>query len=84
MGLRGLAGKVAVIVGGASGLGSVAARRLGREGCRVIVGDIAADAAEDTAGAINTVSDPDAATRVVETWCLLGLSLFTGLFVLLA
>jgi len=52
MGLRGLAGKVAVIVGGASGLGSAAARRLGWEGCRVIVGDIAADAAEDTAGAI--------------------------------
>ena len=37
-----------------------------------------------TVGAINTVSDADAATRVVETWRLLGLALFTGLFVLLA
>ena len=35
-------------------------------------------------GAINTVSDADPATRVVETWRLLGLALFTGLFVLLA
>jgi hypothetical protein len=35
-------------------------------------------------GAISTVSDADAATRAVETWRLLGLALFTGLFVLLA
>ena len=35
-------------------------------------------------GAINTVTDADAANRVVETWRLLGLALFTGLFVLLA
>jgi NAD(P)-dependent dehydrogenase (short-subunit alcohol dehydrogenase family) len=52
MGLRGLEGKVAVIVGGASGLGSATADRLGREGCRVIVGDIAMDAAARTAEAI--------------------------------
>src|SRR3954464_14518174 len=52
MGLGGLEGKVAVIVGGASGLGSATARRLGQEGCRVLVGDIAMDGAESTAGAI--------------------------------
>ena len=42
-------GKVAVIIGGASGLGSATAQRLGREGCRVVVADIAVDAAEATA-----------------------------------
>jgi NAD(P)-dependent dehydrogenase (short-subunit alcohol dehydrogenase family) len=52
MGLRGLEGKVAVIVGGASGLGSETARRLGGEGCRVIVGDIAIEGAQRTAIAI--------------------------------
>jgi NAD(P)-dependent dehydrogenase (short-subunit alcohol dehydrogenase family) len=52
MGLRGLEGKVAVIVGGASGLGSATASRLGQEGCRVIVGDIAIDGAQRTAEAI--------------------------------
>jgi hypothetical protein len=41
-------------------------------------------AAIATVGAIGTASDADAATRVVETWRLLGLSVFTGLFVLLA
>jgi NAD(P)-dependent dehydrogenase (short-subunit alcohol dehydrogenase family) len=52
MGLSGLEGMVAVIVGGASGLGSATAGRLGREGCRVIVGDIAIDGAQRTAEAI--------------------------------
>jgi hypothetical protein len=37
-----------------------------------------------TVGPINTVSHADAATRVVETWRLLRLALFTGLFGLLA
>lgn len=41
-------------------------------------------AAIATVGAIGTASDADAATRVVETWRLLGLGVFTGLFVLLA
>jgi NAD(P)-dependent dehydrogenase (short-subunit alcohol dehydrogenase family) len=52
MGLRGLAGKVAVVVGGATGIGAVTAARLGEEGCRVVVGDIAAEAAEQTAARI--------------------------------
>ncbi len=49
MGLRGLAGKVAVVVGGATGIGAATAARLGEEGCRVVIGDIAADAAQRTA-----------------------------------
>jgi NAD(P)-dependent dehydrogenase (short-subunit alcohol dehydrogenase family) len=52
MGMRGLDGGVVVIVGGASGLGSATARRLGREGSRVIVGDIAKEGAEATADAV--------------------------------
>lgn len=36
---RGLEGKVAIVTGGAGGLGSAAARRLSEEGCRVVVVD---------------------------------------------
>lgn len=39
MGERGLSGKVAVVAGGASGIGAATAKRLGAEGCRVVVGD---------------------------------------------
>lgn len=49
MGLQGLTDKVAVVVGGATGIGAATAARLGEEGCRVVVGDIAADAARQTA-----------------------------------
>jgi NAD(P)-dependent dehydrogenase (short-subunit alcohol dehydrogenase family) len=38
--LNGLAGKVAVVTGGAGGLGSASARRLSAEGCRVVVVDL--------------------------------------------
>ena len=40
MGLRGLAGRVAVVVGGATGIGAATATRLGEEGCRVVIGDV--------------------------------------------
>jgi NAD(P)-dependent dehydrogenase (short-subunit alcohol dehydrogenase family) len=49
MGLQGLTDKVAVVVGGATGIGAATAARLGGEGCRVVIGDIAADAARQTA-----------------------------------
>ena len=49
---RGLAGKVAVIAGGATGIGAATAARLGTEGVHVVVGDIAGEAAEATAQAI--------------------------------
>lgn len=42
MGLRGLADKVAVVVGGATGLGAATAARPGEEGARVVIGDAAA------------------------------------------
>lgn len=52
MGLRGLAERVAIVVGGATGIGAATATRLGAEGCRVVIGDVAADAAEQTAARI--------------------------------
>src|ERR1700744_559738 len=53
MGLRGLADKVAVVVGGATGIGAATAVRLAEEGCRVVIGDIAVDAAQQTAARIS-------------------------------
>jgi len=52
MGLRGLADKVVVVVGGGSGIGAATSARLGEEGCRVVVGDVAEDAAQHTAARI--------------------------------
>ena len=59
MSLRGLTGKVAVVAGGATGIGAATAVRLGAEGARVIVGDVAFEAAERTAAAI-TAADGSA------------------------
>ncbi len=53
MGLRGLTGKVVVVAGGASGLGAATAARLAQEGCRVVVGDVAADASGEVVERIN-------------------------------
>ena len=47
--LSGLAGKVAVVTGGAGGIGSATARRLSAEGCRVVVVDLDGDAARKVA-----------------------------------
>jgi NAD(P)-dependent dehydrogenase (short-subunit alcohol dehydrogenase family) len=47
---RGLTGKVAIVTGGAGGLGSAAARRLSEEGCRVVVVDQDGDGARRVAG----------------------------------
>jgi NAD(P)-dependent dehydrogenase (short-subunit alcohol dehydrogenase family) len=49
MGLQGLTDKVAVVVGGATGIGAATARRLGADGCRLVIGDVAEDAARQTA-----------------------------------
>jgi NAD(P)-dependent dehydrogenase (short-subunit alcohol dehydrogenase family) len=46
----GLAGKVAIVTGGAGGLGSAAARRLSEEGCRVVVVDLDGGGARRVAG----------------------------------
>jgi NAD(P)-dependent dehydrogenase (short-subunit alcohol dehydrogenase family) len=47
--VNGLAGKVAVVTGGAGGLGAASARRLAGEGCRVVVVDIDGDGARRVA-----------------------------------
>jgi NAD(P)-dependent dehydrogenase (short-subunit alcohol dehydrogenase family) len=47
--MNGLEGKVFVIAGGASGIGAATAKRLGREGARVLVGDLNVNGAEATA-----------------------------------
>jgi NAD(P)-dependent dehydrogenase (short-subunit alcohol dehydrogenase family) len=47
-----LDGRVAVIAGGGSGIGAATARRLAAEGARVVIGDLAATAAEAVAAEI--------------------------------
>jgi NAD(P)-dependent dehydrogenase (short-subunit alcohol dehydrogenase family) len=47
-----LEGKVAIVTGGAGGIGSATARRLAKEGASVVVADIAAAAAESVAASI--------------------------------
>ena len=47
-----LDGKVALITGGASGMGRVAAALFAREGARVVVTDVSDEAGERTAGEI--------------------------------
>jgi NAD(P)-dependent dehydrogenase (short-subunit alcohol dehydrogenase family) len=51
--MRGLTGKVAVVAGGATGIGAQTATRLGEEGCSVVVADINEAGAEDTASLVN-------------------------------
>ncbi|WNG87564.1 SDR family oxidoreductase [Mycobacterium sp. ITM-2016-00317] len=52
--MRGLTGTVAVVAGGATGIGAATATRLAEEGCSVVVGDIAIDAAQRTADRISS------------------------------
>lgn len=77
MGLSGLTGKVAVVAGGATGIGAATAARLAEEGCLVVVGDIAADAARQTAqdivaagGTASAVgfdlADPDSVATLID------------------
>jgi NAD(P)-dependent dehydrogenase (short-subunit alcohol dehydrogenase family) len=64
--VNGLAGQVAVVTGGAGGLGSASARRLSAEGCRVVVVDIDGDAASKVAGALPGAAIGVAADVAVE------------------
>jgi NAD(P)-dependent dehydrogenase (short-subunit alcohol dehydrogenase family) len=51
--MDGIAGKVAVVAGGATGIGAATAARLGKEGARVVVGDLSEDGARATAARIS-------------------------------
>jgi NAD(P)-dependent dehydrogenase (short-subunit alcohol dehydrogenase family) len=77
MGMRGLEGKVAVVAGGASGIGAATAIRLGAEGCLVVVGDIVTDGAQQTAELISVaggtatavefdLAEPDSVAHLIE------------------
>ena len=46
-------GKIALITGGAQGLGEAAARMLAREGARVAITDVNIDGAQKVAASIN-------------------------------
>lgn len=64
--LSGLAGKVAVVTGGAGGLGAASALRLSREGCLVVVVDIDGDGARKVSRSLPGRSIAVAADVAVE------------------
>ncbi|MGO9250485.1 MAG: SDR family NAD(P)-dependent oxidoreductase [Mycobacterium sp.] len=78
MGLTGLTDKVVVVAGGATGIGAATAARLADEGCLVVVGDVAVDAARRTADDILAtggtatavgfdLADPDSVAALLDT-----------------
>ncbi|QJQ33506.1 SDR family oxidoreductase [Sphingomonas lacunae] len=50
--MRGLKGKVAIVAGGARGIGAATARRLAEEGAHVVVGDLLIEQAQEVAADI--------------------------------
>ncbi len=52
-----LSGKVAVVTGGASGIGLATAKALARQGCRLVLADIEAEALATAVGEIETLGD---------------------------
>jgi NAD(P)-dependent dehydrogenase (short-subunit alcohol dehydrogenase family) len=65
-----LSGRVAVVTGGASGIGLASVRRLASEGARVVVADLDPDAGKSAANEVEglfvatDVTDPDAVERL--------------------
>ncbi len=53
MGLAGLTAKIAIVAGGATGIGAATAKRLAAEGCSVLIGDINVDGATETSQQIS-------------------------------
>ena len=51
--MHGLTDKVIIVAGGATGIGAATCRRLAEEGAKVVIGDINADAASETAESID-------------------------------
>ncbi|NUR83387.1 MAG: SDR family oxidoreductase [Nonomuraea sp.] len=82
--MNALEGKVAVVTGGASGIGQATARLFAAEGARVVVADLDGQGAEAVAAEIGglavqaDVSDPEDCRRIVET----AVSTYGGLHVL--
>jgi NAD(P)-dependent dehydrogenase (short-subunit alcohol dehydrogenase family) len=68
-----LNGRVAVVTGGASGIGLASVRRLASEGARVVVADLNAEAGKRTAEGVSglfvpaDVTDPEAVERLFAT-----------------
>jgi len=75
--MRGLEGKVAVVAGGAGGIGTATSVRLAEEGCKVVVGDISNEAADvvamitaaggDAVACTVDISDDDSVAALVDT-----------------
>ncbi|MCZ0944696.1 MAG: SDR family NAD(P)-dependent oxidoreductase [Gammaproteobacteria bacterium] len=62
--MKGFAGKVAVVTGGASGIGAAICRQLARESMRVVVADIEYDKAKEVARAIQDLGGEAGAAPV--------------------
>src|SRR6516165_5842353 len=63
--MKRLVGQVAIVTGGAQGIGGATARRLAEEGASVLIADVDGETAEKNASAIRTAGG-DAATMLAD------------------